>query len=40
MTIHQRRGSGTWIYWTYAIVILSICLFAFAVGYVMLAPPF
>ena len=36
MTIHARRGSGTWYYWAYVAVILAIIVAALALGLVEL----
>jgi hypothetical protein len=33
MTIHRRRGSGTWYYWAIVAVVLAIALFALLGGY-------
>jgi hypothetical protein len=33
MTIHQRRGSGTWYYWAIVAVVLAIVLVALLSGF-------
>ncbi len=34
MTIHARRGSGTWHYWAGIALVLAIMAMAFALGLV------
>ena len=34
MTIHARRGSGTWYYWAYVAIVLAIIVAALAFGLV------
>jgi hypothetical protein len=36
MTIHRRRGAGTWWAWLWVAFILTVVAVAFAVGYVEL----
>jgi hypothetical protein len=36
VTIHKRRGSGTWWAWLWVAVILAVVAGAFAIGYVSL----
>jgi hypothetical protein len=33
MTIHQRRGSGTWYYWAFAVFIVVVATVGTALGY-------
>jgi hypothetical protein len=33
MTIHQRRGSGTWYYWAIVAVVLAIAATALLSGF-------
>jgi hypothetical protein len=36
VTIHERRGSGTWWAWLWVAIVLAVVAAAFAVGYVEL----
>jgi hypothetical protein len=33
VTIHKRRGSGTWWAWLYVALILTVVAAAFAIGF-------
>jgi hypothetical protein len=33
MTIHRRRGSGTWYYWAFAVFVLVVAVVGMALGY-------
>ena len=36
MTIHKRRGSGTWWAWLWVAIVLAVVVAAFAAGWVEL----
>ena len=36
MTIHKRRGGGTWWAWLWVAIVLAVVVVAFAIGYVEL----
>jgi hypothetical protein len=33
VTIHERRGSGTWYYWVIVIVVVVVAVVGIALGY-------
>jgi hypothetical protein len=33
VTIHQRRGSGTWYYWAFGVFVLVVAVVGLALGY-------
>jgi hypothetical protein len=33
VTIHRRRGSGTWYYWVFAVIVLVVAVVGIALGY-------
>jgi hypothetical protein len=33
VTIHQRRGSGTWYYWAFSVLVIVIAVVGLALGY-------
>jgi hypothetical protein len=36
VTIHKRRGGGTWWAWLWVAIVLAVVVVAFAIGYVEL----